>query len=219
MLPFCSPSHLSHSISLFHSFPPLLWFTHAFQLPSLITKFVGTPTVLRCLVPHGWLHPAKGLLSWQQGSRGLNPLLLMTKQVPPQRAETVGRKLGEAKKAQCESPQLHTRRWKSVQLVLCVQLTAKVLSLKVVLIDYKNNSWKHSMKAKDGELAPAERICEEEGLTCLFRRQLLWQGLVRRGNERCSSNAHLGLLDAHVYFCQPFHLSALLKTQPLWRDI
>lgn len=74
-------------------------------------------------------------------------------------------------------------------------------------------------ESKGGELAPAERICEEEGLTCLFRRQLLWQGLVRRGNERCSSNAHLGLLDAHVYFCQPFHLSALLKTQPFWRDI
>lgn len=51
----------------------------------------------------------------------------------------MGRELGEAKKAQCESPQLHTRRWKSVQLVLCVQLAAKVLSLKVVLTDYKNS--------------------------------------------------------------------------------
>lgn len=47
--------------------------------------------------------------------------------------------LGEAKKAQCESPLLYTRRWKSVQLVLCVQLSAKVLFLKVVLTDYKNN--------------------------------------------------------------------------------
>lgn len=93
----------------------------------------------------------------------------------------MGRKLGEAKKAQCESPQLHTRRWKSVQLVLCVQLTAKVLSLKVVLTDYKNNGSEHSMKASDGELAPAERICEEEGLTCLFRCQALGRGLSGEG--------------------------------------
>lgn len=46
-----------------------------------------------------------------------------------------------------------------------------------------------------------------------------WQGLVRRGNERCSCNAHLVLLDAHVYFSQPFHLSVLVKTQPFLSDI